>query len=523
MTQMLLPDWRLYPSWLASLKRLSAEEAREVVRHTARADLFFLLRHVLHRREIEQTPLRADWVFARCREVQASPDGHLDLWAREHYKSTIVTFALTIWGLIQEAGGAEKTYGIFSHTRDIAKAFLRQIMEELEQNEELKGLFPEVFWEIPAREAPSWSLDRGIIVKRQGNPKEATVEAWGVVDSQPTSKHFDVLVFDDLVTIDGVNTPDSIKKVTDRWSLALNLGKEGGVKRYAGTIYAFNDTYREMRQRKAAAERIYPATEDGTATGIPVMMTSSELAERRRAQGPYVFSSQMLLDPKAEETQAFSQDWLRFYHKDLGDGRALNNYIVCDPANSKKKGSDYTALWVIGLAGDRNWYVLDMVRDRLNLSERWEALLELHQKYKPLNVGYEKYGKDSDIAHFESEMKRLTYRFPITALGGITNKNDRIRRLIPMFDEGRIWFPLSLWKEDYQDERVDLVKVFKEDEFLPFPVAAHDDMLDALARMLDENFTTRYPKGPATDVRGKPRARYTRKPARRRGGSGWAA
>ena len=70
---------------------------------------------------------------------------------------------------------------------------------------------------------------------------------------------------------------------------------------------------------------------------------------------------------------------------------------------------------------------------------------------------------------------------------------------------------------------MDLVKVFQEDEFLPFPVAAHDDMLDALARMLDENFTTRYPKGPATDVKGKPRERYTKKPAKQRGGSGWAA
>jgi len=251
MIQTLLPSWRSYPLWLASLKRLTPLEAREVVRWTGRNDLYFLLRYLLHRKDCEQTSLRADWVFARCREVQAAPDGHLDLWAREHYKSTIITFALTISDLLNDP---ELTFGIFSHTRDIAKAFLRQVKEELETNTELIDLYPDVLYESPERESPSWSLDRGIIVKREGNPKEATVEAWGVVDSQPTSKHFDRLVFDDLVTIDGVNTPDSIKKVSDRWSLALNLGSEGGKKRYAGTIYAFNDTYREMRQRKAAVE-----------------------------------------------------------------------------------------------------------------------------------------------------------------------------------------------------------------------------------------------------------------------------
>ena len=32
-----------------------------------------------------------------------------------------------------------------------------------------------------------WSLDGGLVVKRKSNPKEATVEAWGLVDSQPTS------------------------------------------------------------------------------------------------------------------------------------------------------------------------------------------------------------------------------------------------------------------------------------------------------------------------------------------------
>jgi hypothetical protein len=36
-----------------------------------------------------------------------------------------------------------------------------------------------VLWADPVKESPKWSEDEGIVVKRKGNPKEATVEAWG--------------------------------------------------------------------------------------------------------------------------------------------------------------------------------------------------------------------------------------------------------------------------------------------------------------------------------------------------------
>lgn len=178
-----------------------------IIREWARNDLFFLLVYVLGRRDADN-----DWVFERCREVEQSPNGHLDLWARGHYKSTIITFALTIQDILRDP---EITVGIFSHTRPIAKAFLRQIKREFETNTELQRLFSDILYERPATESPKWSEDEGIVVKRKGNPKESTVEAWGLVDGQPTSKHYRLRVYDDVVTRESVTTPEMMAKTTE--------------------------------------------------------------------------------------------------------------------------------------------------------------------------------------------------------------------------------------------------------------------------------------------------------------------
>lgn len=448
-----------------------------------RTDLYFLLRHLLSRADIEHP-----WLFARCREVQASPNGHLDLWSREHYKSSIITFGKTVQDVLVDP---ELTVGLFSHTNKIAKGFLRQIKTEFETNERLKAVYPDVLWEEPRKQAQKWTEDEGIVVKRNGNPKELTIEAYGLVDGQPTSRHFKLMVYDDVVTRESVTTPDMIASVTSAWELSRNLASEGGHTRYIGTRYHFNDTYREILNRKAAKPRIYPATVDGTVDGEPVLMSRETIATKRREMGPYTFGAQMLQDPTADSTQGFKSEWLREHE---GSERGLNLYILADPASAKKRASDFTSMMVVGLGQDENMYIVDMLRDRLGLVERADALFALHRRWRPIAVGYEKYGMMADIEHIEDRQRRENYRFDITPLGGLMPKPDRIRRLIPYFESGRVYLPPLLYKTNYQGQHVNLTEAFVEEEYKAFPVGVHDDMLDALSRICDPDMNIIWPK-----------------------------
>lgn len=468
------------------MSQLSDAEQRAYLSELGRTDLYFLLRYIL-----KATYGDNDWVFQRCREVQASPNGHLDLWAREHFKSTIITYALTIQDVLNDP---EATVGIFSHTRPIAKGFLRQIKREFESNEFLKDLYSDVLWDDPKQQAPKWSEDDGIVVRRTGNPKESTIEAWGLTDGQPTSKHFRIRVYDDTVTRESVTTPEMIKKTTEAWELSQNLGSEGGVSRYIGTRYHFNDSYATMIGRGSVKPRIYPATVNGRFDGTPVLLAPERLVEKRRDMGPYTFGCQMLQDPKADETQGFKREWLKYYGGKI-DHSNMVKVIICDPANEKKATADYTSIWVLGFNSDQKIYALDIVRDRLNLTERTAAIFALHRAYHPEQVGYERYGMQSDIEHIKSEMDRRVYNFAITELGGPMPKPDRIRRLIPKFEQGQIILPEKFMRQNYEGRTEDLTRVFVDEEYMAFPVSAHDDMLDALARVCDEKIVATFPMG----------------------------
>lgn len=489
----------------------------EGVRWLGKNDRFFLLTRLLHRKDADKP-----WLYSRCREVEAEPDDCLDLWSREHYKSTIITFAGSIQEIVRDP---EITIAIFSHTKPIARKFLLQIKAELETNQDLIQIYPDVFYSEPKKQSPKWSEEKGICVKRKTNPKEATVEAWGLVDGQPTGAHFALRVYDDVVTKESVSTPEQVSKTTTAWELSDNLGARGANGRsrrwHAGTRYSFADTYHAILEKKVLKARIYPATDDGTVDGKPVFLSQAVWDEKKRTQGLAVIAAQMLQNPAAGAQALFKKEWLRF--ADVRPG-TLNVYILIDPASSRKKGSDRTAIAVIGIDSARNKYLLDGYHHRMSLSERWTALSGLRKVWMAMpgvqmvKVGYERYGSTSDLEYFEEKMEKTKDAFEIVELAwprdGTASKYDRIQRLEPDFRAGtfylaavtpagpdgrptvtrnqqrvidagqryRIFTPTRRVDENRNTYALNKTLL---DEYLVYPFAVHDDFLDACSRIYD--------------------------------------
>jgi len=444
-------------------------------------DLFFFMHIALNIKEVNHP-----WIVDRLKEVEDRNDRTLDLWARGHWKSTAITFGLTMQEILRNP---EERIAIFSHKKQIATAFLKRIKETFQGNILLKTIFDHILYAKPETQADKWSEEDGITVKRNGVYLENTLEAWGLVDNMPTSRHYTIRIYDDVVVPASVTTPEMIKKTEDAFRMSHSLeASEGSRMRVIGTRYHFADLYSVLLKDPSWHTRIHPATDNGKMDGKPVLLSSSALEQIKKDDGPYVFNSQRLLNPVADELQEFKEEWIEYYAKLPS---RLNKYLIVDPANEKHKKSDYTCMGVIGIDPLGNYYLVDLIRDKLNLPERKDALFRLVEKHPTVKmpVGYEEYGANSDTQYIRECQKTEGINFRILPLGGtILSKEDRERKLIPIFSDHKFFLPYSLM---YKGKN--LIQEFIQDELLLFPFAPHDDILDMMSRIKDPKLNAKGP------------------------------
>lgn len=485
----------LYMSDLAAAHQRKDDKFQiAVYRENSLADLFFLLVFTLKAKYLNN-----EFMFHMCREVQARPDGYLDLWSRGHGKTSIIGLGLTIFDILHNP---RATFGLFSHDAQSSRALLRQIKTEFETSVPLRAAFPDVLYTNPQAESPLWSLQDGIIVRRNGNPREATVEANSIL-SLPTGKHYSHLVFDDLVTEESVNTPEQKAKTVSQYGLATALATRQPVMRVTGTFYAPDDAYTWMLDKGTYKPRVVKATHNGEATGKPVFWTDDEFRRQYNSKSEYIANCQLLMNPKMEDVSGFKDEWWQVWPNNNHEG--LNFYVIVDPARSKAKTADNTAMWLLGYGSDRNIYVVDHVCDKLSLTEKADVLFKWHQSYTVLKVFYEQVGMQEDIAHMKYRMEQTNYRFPIEELSpGRRRKEGRINALRAWFEKGRIFFPPHCAHYNYKGEKVDMILAFRNNEFSAWPIVSHDDALDGLAYIDDIDFTS-----PMAAKRKKPRKKVS--------------
>ena len=464
-------EWR--DSCKAVLAACKTDRERMVaVRKLADRDLYFFIIAVLG-----WTWIDCDWAYALSEYVGRNKWGRLFICAREHYKSTIITIASTVRYMCMHpsAVGVIYSYNVTSAQR----LFYIPVKTIFETCKALPELYPEACWTDPIKESDLWSNDAGINLKGHAKGRKECSLEYASILKLKTGSHFDWAIYDDCVTVETVVTPDSIQSCIQAWQQSLNTLARGSRYCMVGTFYHYAELYNHVIEQHILTPVIQPCYDPD---GVPVRFTREELEKKRLEMGQGVFASQMLCDPRAASQMGFDASWLRFWKPVMTAG--LNVYIIVDPASVLSRKTDYTTMWVIGIDHADNILCIDMIRDKLNLTQRTDAVFDLVRRYKPICTYWESVG-NTDVEHILEEMNHKSYHFRLQRYGQWVKKENRIEALMPDFQKGRIWLPEygTIVRRNWEGQIEDMVKTFVEVEYKAYPVMAHDDAIDCLGNI----------------------------------------
>jgi len=478
--------WELYANLLN--ENVPEHEAILMQRTMCRLDLFFLLTRGLHRRDLDN-----EWHYPLIRFVEKHRSNYIYLWFRFSGKSSIITQGLTLQNILRNP---ESTIIIISYNAEKAADYMKKIKSEMEQNDDLRLWYPDILWDKPPQE--NWSTN-GINVRRKSIRMEHTIETCSI-EKLIQGRHVSHIYYDDIITKDNTRNQDSINFIQNQFRESGFLGELNTEKLIIGTRYSPKDLTGELIKKGYWGTSIIPAREGGTPNGklAPAIINNvpltEELYEKLILENDMTTEDvfcQLLLNPTGEGQTLFREEWLRFYDVSeiYPDSPNHNIYILVDPASTDTKRSDYTAIVVVALGVDGNYYVVDMVKDKLSLSERLDKVAELNSKWHPIRVGWEITGLCGDLETLKKlAEKEFKYRFETVQLKAHSKfiKSDRIATLEPLFRRNKIYLPKRETIHRIGSEGAyDPIREFIDNEYICYPVTTHEDLLDALSRITD--------------------------------------
>ena len=466
---------------------------RSVFHTLIKDDLFFIVHFVMGIQKANHP-----FIVDRCRMVEdGQQTGTVDIWAREHFKSTILTVGLTVKRIVNNP---ECTTAIFSYKKPAAEKFLDAIRKVLE-SKLMVWAFPDILYDNPSSQAPSWSLQGGIRVKRQSTSrKEHTVEAFGLVEGMPTGLHADHRIYDDVETADLAQNPDQLERCHEAFEMSRNLGVDGGTEQIIGTYYSHCGVLvrlgdkKDIHGNKMYDLRIIPATDDGTIHGKPVFFSQDYLDSKKTDS---TFYTQQLCNPTpVHDIKLRFEHFKEIKRKDLPANRI--KVMIIDPAGDKDVQSgnknDRWAMLCLGVdpvmddLGLSNVYIEDAIVGQMGSAESQDAACSIYMRNGRISMlGVERVGTDSAWLHVKNALaakgryleikKKGKYGGNLMLLSPAgRSKNAKI--------QDNLQWPLNNGKLHYVDDIGDDVVSELRTECDKFPFF-HVDILDALAYVYD--------------------------------------
>lgn len=352
-------------------------------------------------------------------------------------------------------------------------------------------------------------------LRKYENVRDPTVFTAGLTTSV-TGLHCDLIIPDDVVVYENAYTEEGRDKVALLYSLLASIQGADAEELVVGTRYHPLDQYNTLLSKKLtkynkdgsilSEEPLYEIFEkqvetlgDGTGEFLWPRQQAKDgrwfgfdqeiLATKRSLYTDQTqFRAQYYNDPNGGDNEAIPREHFQYYDRGFirkdGDhwyyrDRRLNVFAAIDFAYTKKKASDFSAIVVVGVDYQNNYYVLDIDRFKSDLpSEYFDKILLMHNKWDFRKIKAEctaaqqvivndikvNYIRPYGLSLFVEEFKPSKYQGA---------KEERIAAVLqPRYANGQVWHYFGGHCQTLEEE---LVRQFPP----------HDDLKDCLTTAID--------------------------------------
>lgn len=406
---------------------------------------------------------------------QDAKDNLLMLLPRGHLKSKL-TALLAAWWITRDP---TTTLLYVSATATLAEAQLFQIKQILESRI-YRRYWPEY---LNAEEAKreKWSVDSIAIdhpIRKAEGIRDMTVRAVGLT-ANTTGLHSSCTILDDVVVPGNAYTEEGRHKVAQFYSQLASIESPNAKEVIVGTRYHPRDLYDTLLNMN---ETIYSEQEQAYVE-YPVFESFIRVVEENgeflwpvstredgkkfgfddhilaRIKAKYIdvtqFYAQYYNNPNAAGSDVIPREKFQYYDRKFltQEGghwffkdKKLSTFAAIDFAFSLKKKADYTALVVVGIDSDNNYYVLDIDRFKSDrIKEYYDHILNAHIKW-----GFRMIRAEVTVAQQaivseirESYIKPQGLMLAIDEYRPTRHDGDKAERieaiLAPRYDNQQIW------------------------------------------------------------------------------------
>ena len=209
----------------------------------------------------------------------------------------------------------------------------------------------------------------------------------------------------------------------------------------------------------------------------PERESLARIREAQTVMGSYAFAAQYQQRPAPAGGGIVKAEWFKYYES--LDGVRFTKVIQSwDTATKITEVASYSVCTTWGITRDKQIYLIDVFRGRLEYPDLKRKVVELAGRHRPAKILIEDTAAGVQLVQ-ELKHNGLSRVTPVKVEG---SKEMRMRAQTPVIEEGRVWLPRQApWLREFVHE------------LTMFPNGRHADQVDSASQALKE---ITLPRGP---------------------------